>query len=479
MASVLPGGKSVLRDEHAVLPGGHSVLQGEDSVLRAGHGAARVREFELSITGMTCASCASRIERKLNKIDHVAAAVNYATHRARVTAPAGVSAQALIDEIGKIGYTAALARPPGGPDDDEEAASEQVRALRRRLTVALVFFIPLCDLSILLSLFPGYRFPGLAVAADRAGPAGRHVGGLAVPPAALRNARHDLLDGHPGLAGHRGRLRLVRLRDVRAGPRPGGAAAVEPAARLRRRHLPGGRRLGDHLPAGRAAVSRRRPGVPPGRPCATWPQPAPGTPACWTATGPSSGYRPLAPAGPAVRGPPRRADCRRRRGAVRPVGGRPQHDDRGVGAGRRRRRGQRHGRHHRPDRPPGGPRRQGRRGHPARAPDQDGGAGAGGEGQHPAAGRPDLRGVRPGRAVLSVAHPGRVAAGGQPAGARVQRRPRRADHRLPLRARPRHPGRAGGRLRPRRSARHLHQGLPGAGVCPGRSAPSCWTRPAP
>ena len=160
MASVLPGGKSALRDEHAVLPGGHSVLQGEDSVLRAGHGAARVREFELSITGMTCASCASRIERKLNKIDHVAAAVNYATHRARVTAPAGVSAQALIDEIGKIGYTAAPARPPGGPDDDEEAASEQVRALRRRLTVALIFFIPLCDLSILLSLFPGYRFPG-------------------------------------------------------------------------------------------------------------------------------------------------------------------------------------------------------------------------------------------------------------------------------------------------------------------------------
>ena len=47
------------------------------------------RAVELDITGMTCASCANRIERKLNKLDGVTASVNYATERARVTAPAG------------------------------------------------------------------------------------------------------------------------------------------------------------------------------------------------------------------------------------------------------------------------------------------------------------------------------------------------------------------------------------------------------
>ena len=63
---------------------------------------------------------------------------------------------------------------------------------------------------------------------------------------------------------------------------------------------------------------------------------------------------------------------------------------------------------------PGRPRRQGRAGHPAGAPDRDGRAGPGREGRHPAAGRPDLRGVRPGRAGLRGAHPGRLAAGRQP-----------------------------------------------------------------
>jgi copper chaperone CopZ len=108
---VLPGGHAVLAAGHAVLAAGHAVLAAGHAVLAAGHSSARLREFELAITGMTCASCANRIERKLSKIDAVTAAVNYATHRARVTAPAGVSAQSLIGEIGKLGYTATLARP--------------------------------------------------------------------------------------------------------------------------------------------------------------------------------------------------------------------------------------------------------------------------------------------------------------------------------------------------------------------------------
>jgi cation-transporting P-type ATPase A/B/Cu+-exporting ATPase len=140
---------------------------------------------------MTCASCASRIESRLSQIDDVAATVNYATHRARVTVPDGVGAQSLIDAIATAGYAAALIPPPGGPAaDDEEADSRQVRYLRRRLTVALIFFVPLCDLSIAASLFPGYRFPGWQwVLAGLAAP----VAGWAAWPvhaAAVRNARH-------------------------------------------------------------------------------------------------------------------------------------------------------------------------------------------------------------------------------------------------------------------------------------------------
>src|SRR5690348_15120162 len=62
--------------------------------------------IELHITGMTCASCAVRIEKKLNKLDGVEATVNYATEKAAVTAPAGYDARILIGEIEKAGYAA-------------------------------------------------------------------------------------------------------------------------------------------------------------------------------------------------------------------------------------------------------------------------------------------------------------------------------------------------------------------------------------
>ena len=68
--------------------------------------------LELEIGGMTCASCANRIEKKLNKLDGVEATVNYATEKARVSVPAGYDAQLLIAEVEKTGYTAALPAPP-------------------------------------------------------------------------------------------------------------------------------------------------------------------------------------------------------------------------------------------------------------------------------------------------------------------------------------------------------------------------------
>jgi P-type Cu+ transporter len=164
------------------------------------------REVELAIEGMSCAACAVRIEKKLNKLDHVTAAVNYATATARVTAPPALPVEALTAAIGDAGYTA---RPTGsaaetaGPDaagaeaaageetgDGSTAADRYAAYLRRRLIVALIFFVPLTDLSLTLSLVPSVRFPGwqwtlVACAAP--------VALWAAWPfhrAALKNARH-------------------------------------------------------------------------------------------------------------------------------------------------------------------------------------------------------------------------------------------------------------------------------------------------
>ena len=70
-----------------------------------------VRLIELEIGGMTCASCAGRIEKKLNRMDGVTATVNYASEKARATVPATVSADDLIAVVEKTGYRASLAVP--------------------------------------------------------------------------------------------------------------------------------------------------------------------------------------------------------------------------------------------------------------------------------------------------------------------------------------------------------------------------------
>ena len=65
-------------------------------------------DVELDITGMTCASCANRIERKLNKLDGVSADVNYATEKARVTYAEPVTPDDLLAAVSAAGYAAAL-----------------------------------------------------------------------------------------------------------------------------------------------------------------------------------------------------------------------------------------------------------------------------------------------------------------------------------------------------------------------------------
>ena len=116
---------------------------------------------ELSIGGMTCASCAARIEKKLNRLDGVAATVNYATEKARVAYPASVTPDQLVSVVQATGYTATLPPPPApegaeaGPDaGGTEAAADETYALRQRLLVSAALTVPV----LLLSMVPALQF---------------------------------------------------------------------------------------------------------------------------------------------------------------------------------------------------------------------------------------------------------------------------------------------------------------------------------
>jgi Cu+-exporting ATPase len=117
---------------------------------------AAPERVRLEIEGMTCASCAARIEKKLNKLASVDASVNYATEQASVSFdPARVELEQLIRTVEAIGYGAALPRAAGDvtPADEPENA---LRAIRRRLVPAAVITAPLT----LLALVPPFQFSG-------------------------------------------------------------------------------------------------------------------------------------------------------------------------------------------------------------------------------------------------------------------------------------------------------------------------------
>ncbi|WP_341267201.1 heavy metal translocating P-type ATPase [Gordonia malaquae] len=113
-------------------------------------------DIELEIGGMTCASCANRIERKLNKLDGVSATVNYATEKAKVTVPEGYDPALLVAEVEKTGYSAALPKPPrssDAPASDEEADPE-LTSLRQRLIGSIVLTVPV----IAMAMVPAFQF---------------------------------------------------------------------------------------------------------------------------------------------------------------------------------------------------------------------------------------------------------------------------------------------------------------------------------
>uniref|UniRef100_UPI002606051C heavy metal translocating P-type ATPase n=1 Tax=Microbacterium sp. TaxID=51671 RepID=UPI002606051C len=115
--------------------------------------------IELDISGMTCAACAGRVERALNKLDGVTATVNYATERALITGLPDTDTARAIQQVENAGYGAHLR---DGADDAWSARATEVRitSLRRRLTVAALLTVPLMDITLVLALVPGWRFPG-------------------------------------------------------------------------------------------------------------------------------------------------------------------------------------------------------------------------------------------------------------------------------------------------------------------------------
>ena len=114
-------------------------------------------EVELDISGMTCASCANRIERKLNKLEGVTASVNYATEKAAVSAPANVDTQTLLDTVEAAGYAARLSHR-----DNPEAADT---SLGRRLVVAAALSLPIVVLAMVSAWqFTGWQWFSLALA---------------------------------------------------------------------------------------------------------------------------------------------------------------------------------------------------------------------------------------------------------------------------------------------------------------------------
>ncbi len=148
---------------------------------------------ELVIGGMTCASCAARIEKKLNKLEGVTATVNYATEKAKVTYVGSLSPEDFVATVEATGYTAALPAPKvrsadtateGGEEQDE--VDDEVSALRQRLLISAILSLPVLLLSMIPVLqFDNWQWLALTLASPVV-----VWGALPFHRAAFTNARH-------------------------------------------------------------------------------------------------------------------------------------------------------------------------------------------------------------------------------------------------------------------------------------------------
>jgi Cu+-exporting ATPase len=144
-------------------------------------------DVELDIGGMTCASCATRVERKLNRIEGVEATVNYATEKARVRSDVAIDAHTLIAAVEAAGYTAALPAPARTATADGTAQpGDEVTELRTRLAISAALALPVVVLSMIPALqFTNWQWLALTLAAPVA-----VWGAWPFHRAAFVNARH-------------------------------------------------------------------------------------------------------------------------------------------------------------------------------------------------------------------------------------------------------------------------------------------------
>ena len=103
--------------------------------------------IELELTGMTCAACAARIEKKLNRLDGVSASVNYATEKAAVSFDEAIDPAELIAQVEAAGYQARLPRPAGVAGNAEPDPVDPTAALRTRLLVSTALTIPVVAMA--------------------------------------------------------------------------------------------------------------------------------------------------------------------------------------------------------------------------------------------------------------------------------------------------------------------------------------------
>ncbi|MEV5437487.1 heavy metal translocating P-type ATPase [Streptomyces sp. NPDC052682] len=111
-------------------------------------------EVELVIGGMTCASCAARIEKKLNRMDGVTATVNYATEKARISYGGDLTVEDLIATVEATGYTAREPAPPAGPTAGPLEEPDELRPLRQRLVTAVALAVPV----VAMAMVPAWQF---------------------------------------------------------------------------------------------------------------------------------------------------------------------------------------------------------------------------------------------------------------------------------------------------------------------------------
>ncbi|MEU9306004.1 heavy metal translocating P-type ATPase [Streptomyces sp. NPDC048256] len=127
---------------------------------------APTAEVELLIGGMTCASCAARVEKKLNRMDGVVATVNYATEKAKVSYPAGTEVADLIATVVKTGYTAEEPVPAPEPVQEDTPQDPELADLRHRLLVSVLLAAPVVLLAMVPSLqFDNWQWLSLTLAA--------------------------------------------------------------------------------------------------------------------------------------------------------------------------------------------------------------------------------------------------------------------------------------------------------------------------